>query len=220
MFAGRPLMQPDNGTRKDLDEDRAPRALGRGLEDVSHLFLSAAGETSRKSHEDVPAEPSAAGTAPRPRVAVLRGGTALSKEQLIATLVECRDALEEGVRACEARVACDPYGEIDMLALDRFGRLSVVDVDTSLGDGLLLRGISHVEWVTRNLATLRHMFQTTALDPSRPARLILVAPRFSRVLTSALRQLASPPIACFKYHTIASFGGTGLFFEPLDHRDD
>jgi hypothetical protein len=220
MLAGRQLMPPDNGTRKDLDEDRAARALGRGLEDVSHLFLSAAGETSRKGHEDVPPEPSAAGAAPRPRVAVLRGGTALSKEQLIATLVECRDALEEGIRACEARVVCDPYGEIDILALDRFGRLCVVDVDTLVGDGLLLRGISHVEWATRNLATLRRLFQTTALDLSRPARLILVAPRYSRVLTSALRQLAGPPIVCFKYHAVASFGGTGVFFEPLDDQDD
>src|SRR5207247_7067285 len=108
-------------------------------------------------------------------------------DQLKAVLLECRDALEEGMRTLGTAVSCGPYGEIDLLALDRFNRLTVVEVDTTLGDGLLLRGISHVDWVTRNLANVRRIYQTWSIDSGGQPRVFLVAPRFSRLLTSAIR---------------------------------
>ena len=210
-------MPRDNGTPAGPD---TTRALGRGLEDISHLFLSTTGETSARAPIDESmSEPSSGSSATRARVAVLRPGTALARDQLTAVLLEYRDALEEGMRTLAAAVSCGPYGEIDLLALDRFNRLTVVEVDTTQGDSLLLRGISHVDWVTRNLATVQRLYQSSWIDSVGQPRLFLVAPRFSRILTSAIRQLTAPQVVCFKYHTVASFGGAGLFIERLDDED-
>lgn len=214
----------DNHSPSELRADRSTKALGRGLEDISHFFLSASSAPAqtgaRTRVEDLAPEPGAGRPAARAGVAVIRPGTALAKDQLTATLLECQDALEHGMRALGAGVSCSPYGQIDLLTLDRIDRLTVVDVDATDGDGLLLRGISHVHWVARNVANVKRMFQKWAIDASRPPRLILVAPRFSPSLKSAVRQLTGPEIACFRYHPVESFSGTGIFIERACEEDD
>jgi len=200
--------------REDSGSGRPVRTLGRGLEDVSHLFLTATEEKGARvespATERTPGRP-----AVRAGVAVLRRGVGLSKDQLTATLVECQDALESGMRALGASVSCSPFGEIDLLALDRCNQLTIVDIETSVGDGLLIRGISHVDWVVRNAANVRRMYQNWPIDCSERPRLILVAPRFSLSLRSALRQLTGPRVTCFRYHPVAIYGGTSILVEPL-----
>ncbi len=211
---------PDNGSPSERGLDRTTKALGRGLEEISHLFLSPASKTGVRTPVDDLAPEQPAGRPPaRAGVAVLRPGTGLPKDQLTATLLECQDALEGGMRAFGAAVSCSPCGEIDLLAMDCLNQLTVIDVDTTLGDSLLLRGISHVDWVMRNLTNVRRMFQKWQIDFSGQPRLVLVAPRFSPFLTSAIRQLNGPKVACFRYHTIATFGGTGILIERVSGED-
>jgi hypothetical protein len=196
---------------------RPTRPLGRGLEDVSHLFLSAARETpAHAGVEDLAIEPPAP---VRAGVAVLRPGATLIKDQLMATLLECQNALENGMRALEAAVSCGPYGEIDLLALDACNRLTVVDADTTPGDGLLLRGMGHIDWVTRNAAIVRRMCTNWPIDSAQSPRLILVAPRFSPLLRAAVRQ-TGPQVACYRYLPVAIFGRTAILVERLRDDDD
>ena len=117
-----------------------------------------------------------------------------------------------------AAVPCRPYGEIDLLGLDCFDRLTVVEIDTSAGDLSLVRGISHVDWVSRNLATLQRLYPRATIDGSQEPRLVLVVPRWSPTLRSAVRQLASSRVACVRYHTVAMPNGTGILLEAF--RDD
>src|SRR5262249_49406122 len=143
---------PDNGSPSERGLDRTPKALGRGLGEISHLFLSPATQTSPPPQTSpttqTPAPPPVDAVAPeqpagrppaRAGVAVLRPGAGLPKDQVTATLLECQDALEGGMRAFGAAVSCSPYGEIDLLAMDCLNQLTVIDVDTTLGDSLLLR---------------------------------------------------------------------------------
>jgi hypothetical protein len=217
---------------------RSNRALGRGLEDISHLFLSvpppeqpvARGREqpvlatreqpatfSRKPPGDVVAEQHAAPPPSRPRagLGVLRPGAVLTRDQLIATLLECGDALEQGMRALGVAVSCSPYGTIDVIAVDRYNQLTVIDVDTAVGDGLLPRGISHVDWATRNMTTVRRMFEKWAIDACGPLRLALVAPAFSPSVRGALRQIKGTHITCFRYLTATTSGGTAVLFEQV-----
>ena len=101
------------------------------------------------------------------------------------------------------------------MALDSLKQLTVIDVDTTPGDALLLRGISHVDWVARNVPNLRRMYQKCAIDSPQQPRLLLVAPAFSPILRSAVRQLTRPMVTCFKYHAVAIFDGTGIVLEQL-----
>ena len=145
---------------------------------------------------------------------MLRPGVALGKDQLTATLAECQDALEPGLRILGAAVPCSPHTEIDVLAVDRRNRLTIVDVETTLDDRLLLRGIGHVDWAVCNLANLGRMYPACAIDAGLQPRLMLVAPAFSQLHASALRQLTGPAVRCFIYHTVVVSDRPGIFIEP------
>jgi Holliday junction resolvase-like predicted endonuclease len=199
---------------------RAARPLGRGLEDVSHFFFPGTSEGGGPAPpSDRATERDDARPAIRAGAAVLRPRDTISRELLTATLRECQSALEENLRVIDARFPCHPYGEIDLLAVDRANVLTIIDVDTVLGDGLLLRGTSHVDWIVRNLAHVRRMYQASSIDFSRQPRLVFVAPKFS-FLQGAVRQIAGLDIRCFKYQAVELSGGTGILFERLRSEDE
>lgn len=198
----------------------AARSLGRGLEEVSHLFLSRPAATpAGEPTGDGATEPAPARPGSRSGVGVLRPGASLTKDQLLATLRECRGALTGSLTAIGPGVSCGQYGDIDLLALDGTQQLAIIDVDTAAGDGLLLRGISHVDWIVLNLALVQRLYPEWAIDRSRPPRLLLVAPRFSPLMRSAIRQITRPAISCFRYREVELSGRTGIFVECLDGED-
>jgi hypothetical protein len=170
------------------------------------------------------ASAAAAGRPGRPDVrlgaAVLRPGAPITKDQLIATLRECQGALEEEMRTIDVRVPGYEGDDIDLLALDRTRQLTIVDVSVANGDELLQRGLSHVDWVARHIAIVQRMYPEWAINYTRPARLILVAPRFPPRLRNALRQAAFSAAACYRYHVVDLAGGAGILFERLGDAGD
>jgi hypothetical protein len=188
---------------------RAVRSLGRRSEDAPHVFLAQPADVPR-TPQPAPAQPASPASA-----VLLRSAEPLSRDQLTATLTECPGALEDSMRVIDACIPCDPCGEIDLLAVDRVHRLTIIDLETTLGEWLLLRGISHVDWVARNLPNLRRMYPELRIEFSRPPRLLLIAPRFSPFLRSAVRQITQPEITCVRYHGLELSGGPGIFFEPI-----
>ena len=197
--------------------DRAAGPLGRGLEDISHLFLSL--ETRDPRARELAGErvSQRARLNPEPKAGtvLLRPCRPLTRDQLVATLTEFRGALEDDMRAIDANLSCHPYGEIDLLAADGANRLAIIDIETSAADVLLVRGISHVEWVMRNVANVRRMYQGLAIDFSLPPRLFLVAPQFSPLARSVVHQITRPEINCVRYHVMAVYDRTGVLFEHV-----
>jgi hypothetical protein len=197
-------------------EKRASRPLGRGLEDISYLFLSSA--AAAPSGDEV-GEAASDQTAVQPTsltvLSVLRRGTPLTKGQLTATLSECQSALTEDLLAIGEGIVCSPYGEIDLLAVDHTYRLTIIDVQTMLDDALVARGLSHVDWATRNLPTVKRLYPNWVIDESRQPRLVLVAPRFSLALRSGIRQISTPAISCFRYCEVELSGQAGILVERI-----
>jgi hypothetical protein len=190
------------------NQKRPARPLGRGLEEISHLFLSTPPAIAPDERfVDRTAVPAAHG--------IVRSGVPLTKKQVVAALGESRSAVTDDMIAIGAGIVCSPYGEIDLLALDSSHRLMVIDVQITLDDGLVARGLSHVDWVVRNVGTVRRLYPDWAIDPSRQPRLALVAPRFSLALRSGVRQIAAPAIACFRYCEVELSGETGLLVERV-----
>ena len=194
---------------------RAARPLGRGLEDVSHFFMSQTQARAREIIGDRASEGAPVRPVTRTGVVLLRPGQPLTGDQLTAALKECPGALEDNLRVIDARVACSPCGEIDLLALDRADQLTIIDVETTRGDELLLRGVSHVDWVVRNVANMRRMYPGCRIDFPRQPRLFLIASRFSPCLRSAVRLITRPDIRCLRYHGVEISDGTGIFFEHV-----
>src|SRR5262249_33982996 len=153
--------------------------LGRGLEDVSHLFLS----------QRVP-EPERSSPPPAPRggVTLLRAAS-VSKERLVGALKEFSGALQDGLKPIDANIPCSPGGDIDLLGRSRSSQLTTTDADPTANDSLLLRGMSHFDWVVRNMPNLRRMYREHAVNFSLQPRLVLLAPQFSVLVQSGARQV-------------------------------
>jgi hypothetical protein len=185
------------------------RPLGRGLEDVSRVFLSQPGETRVLPARPQPRAESASNTV------LLRPVAQVSREQVAAALREFEGALEEGLRCIDSDVACGPCGEIDLLAVDRAGRLTVVDFDTTASDELLVRGLGHADWAAGNVPNLRRMFRGVAINFSLPPRLLLLAPQFSDRMRCAGRQVSGLQIGWIRYQLVDLLGRPGILLEAL-----
>lgn len=200
--------QNDNADAKGLHGG----PLGRGLEHVSHLFLSP------KPGDAAPPYPepeSSAPAGPRRNAVVLRP-VQLARDRLAAILpLDWSGALEDGLRTLDARIPCHPCGEIDVLAVDRTSKLTIIDFDTTLNDGLLLRGLGHFDWVVRNVQNIQRMFPAQTIDAALPPRVVLLAPQFSAVLRRVMRQFTHPQVQWFRYHTVDTPAGVAMLFEPV-----
>jgi hypothetical protein len=191
------------------------KPLGRGLEDVSHLFLSpptgeasASDRAAARSSERSPPPGSRAGIA-------LLQPSAVTRDRLAGALMEFDGALEQGLRAFDAKIPCHPCGEIGLLAVDRASQLTIIDFEIAFDDALLLRGIGHFDWIVRNMPNVQRMYREQPVNFSLPPRLFLLAPQFSPLLRSVARQITRPQIHWVRFHTVNASAGPGILFEPV-----
>jgi len=196
-------------------EFSSEKRLARGLEDVSHLFLSPTSarpsikpREKNSSPECLP--PESAG----PKMSIpLRPHPKVDRELLISLLNTNAAVLEDGLRSIDKGVPCNPYGTIDLLALDRRNQLCIAIVDNDPSDHSLLRGIGFVEWIERNSSIVKRMYTGQDIDFSAPPRVLLVAPDFSPLLESASQRIESPKIRCFRYRAATIADSVGILFE-------
>jgi hypothetical protein len=207
--------QPESGGSGPPDAGRSGRPLGRGLEDVSHVFLSqkadeaGLGPSGRRMERPTPHDSTAANTL------LLQPAAHITREQVAAALKEFEGAIEAGLTGIDAGIPCAPSGEIDFLAVDRASQLTIIDFDTTPSDELLIRGLSHFDWIVGNIPNLRRMFRGQAINFSVQPRVILLAPQFSPRLRCVARQITRPHISWVRYHFVETPGRPGIFFEPL-----
>jgi hypothetical protein len=198
---------------------RPAKPLGRGLEDISHLFLSQGAALPRASDRPENSEMTRAAAVPPQPPVVLSPSGALTLGQLAVALTESHDALGERLKVIDAGITCGACGEIDLLAADSVNRLAIIDIETNRGDAILVRALSHIAWMARSTALTRRMYQGRMIDFARQPRLFLVAPRFSAPLISAVSQVTHTEIRCFRYYGVNISGGVGIVFEQVNSDD-
>ncbi len=203
----------------------AEKPLGRGLEDISHLFLSqrtgGAPATDGALAIERPlgersgrAEPHDREPESQDRTVLLQPQMPVTRDKLAAILRGLEGALEDGLRGIDAAVPCQPCGEIDVLAVDRTNQLTIIDFEPTPHDGVLVRGIGHFHWIVDNLPLVRRMYADQGINFSVQPRIFLLAPQFSPLLRSCARQIARPRINWVRYHVVNVSGGPGVLFEP------
>jgi hypothetical protein len=213
------LDQPPYSTGAAEDAEQTEKPLGRGLEQISHLFLSH--RTNASSIGDIPTvrlpepAPPAEPASPAARVTLLQPSVSVSKDRVVAVLKDNPGALEEGLRVIDIFVPCHPHSDIHLLALNRANQLTAIDLETSLNDALVLRGFAHLDWLKHNLPNIRRMYPQQSIALSSQPRLFLIAPRFSALALNAARQLTQMQIHCVRYQAFDIGGGLGISFEPI-----
>ena len=211
--------QKAEGSITAYDAERSDKPLGRGLEQISHLFLSRRASDLRAGDQTPGRLPESTTlqTPERPptRLLSLQPNASVTKTHLAAMFKEVQGALEDGLRVVDTSVPCHPYGEIDLLAVDRTNRLTVIDFETDISDALLVRGIAHLDWIVHNFSNVRRMHPGYAINvPSQP-RLFLLAPKFSSLMLSVARHLNQLQIEWVRYHVLETGDVTGIFFEVI-----
>jgi hypothetical protein len=209
-------MQKKEIAEAPLEENRrTEKRLARGLEDVSHLFLSQSPDRPAEKSENPDALPPQAPSEPAsPNTPfLLHASPAVNRDLILSFLHRSAAVLEEGMRVIDANVPCNPFGFIDLVAVDSQDQLSIINVDIVQNDESLLRGIAHFDWVARNTPIVRRMYQGRVINFSAQPRLFLVAPGFSPLLKCVAQRSTSPKVCCFAYRTAAMPGGIGILFE-------
>ena len=188
----------------------------RGLDQVSHLFLSQMAErASRDRRQNEPERPIPDRKDSQPYTIVLRASGAVTRKQLLSVLAEQTAVLEEGMKIIDANLPCETPGDIELLALDGANQLAVIEVDDKPDEGLLFHGMAHLDWVVANVPLLRRMYQGQVINFSLQPRLFLVAPDFSPLFRCAMRQMRALQIHCVRYHAVDLVGSAGIFCERI-----
>jgi len=196
---------------------RLDRPLGRGLEDISHLFQSGRRSEAIANEPRSGGSPHDVATSSSPGAVLLGRRMSLTRDQFAPLLKQFHGALEEGLTSIDSEIACPPpYGQIDLLGLSRSNQLTIIDFNTNADDGLLVRGIGQVDWVTRNLPIIRRLYPSHTINYSLPPALLLVAPRFSAALRSVARQVLCPTIKWIRYCALESPVGLAISFERVE----
>ena len=192
---------------------RTEKRPARGLEDVSHLFLSQPADklVGKSETPDVrlAREPSEQIQSPF----LLHDSPAVSRELILGFLNSTVAVLEEGLRAIDANIPCNPFGVIDLVAVDSQDQLCIINVDVVQKDESILRGIACSDWMVHNTPIVRRMYHGRVIIFSSQPRLFLVAPGFSPALQCVAQRSTSPKVRCFAYRTVAMPGGIGILFE-------
>ena len=209
------MEQPEPGGGAGVG--RTERPLGRGLEDVSHVFLSQKGDPGEgEAGGGWRAERPFPRQEPAPGALLLRPATAqVTRERIAAALKEFAGALEEGLRVIDGDIACEPSGAIDLLAVDRASQLTIIDFETTPSDEILIRGLGHFDWLVRNQLNVRRMLRGQAINFSLEPRLFLLAPQFSARVRCVARLIPRPRMDWVRYHFLETPGRPGIFFEAL-----
>jgi len=211
-----PQQQPTDSTGPQ-DAEQSDKPLGRGLEEISHLFLSH--RTIGPQVGDVLAprlpEPQVQSSPQATHTKLLRPSESVSKDRLVTVLKDCPGALEEGLRVIDAFIPCHPHSDISVLALNRANQLTAIDLETGISDTLILRGLGHMDWLKHNLTNIRRMYPQQNIALSAQPRVLLIAPRFSALSLHAARQLAPLQIHCIRYHAFDVGSSTGISFEAI-----
>ncbi len=193
---------------------RADKRSSRGLEDVSHLFLS---QSLNKPTEKAVTPGTAPASAPSERAQnevpfLLHDSPTVNRESLLSLLNGTAAVLEEGLRVIDSNIPCDPFGSIDLVAVDSENRFCIINIDVSQKDESLLRGIACFDWVVRNIPIVRRMYQGRVVNFSAQPRLFLVAPGFSPLAQCVAQRSTSPKVCCLSYRTVTMPGGVGILF--------
>ena len=200
---------------KDEESSEQHLRVGRGLDQVSHLFLSHVAERAARGRSGNGSELPEHAQENQPLELVRRAPRAPERERLVSLFHEQPEALKEGLKVIDADLPCETPSNVELVALDTTNRLAIIDVEDKPNDSLLLRGMAHLDWVVGNAALLRRIYREQPINYSLQPQLFLVAPDFSPLFRFAIRHMRSLQIQCIKYDTVVLPAGTGIFCEHL-----
>jgi len=110
------------------------------------------------------------------------------------------DLIETGLRFVD-RQRRTSDGRLDVLLVDSGGAIVVAELKVVEDDGMLIQALDYYDYVTSNREALARVYTAAKVEPTQPARLLLVAPSFSVTLLNRVKWF-DLPISLFAYRCI------------------
>lgn len=196
---------------------RTDKHLARSLEDVSYLFLS--GKNAGATPPDEFSGDSKGKVLPHPGVRPIflleDQYQTLPKDSLISLLNSNACMLEGGLKAIDTNIPMDSVSPVDLVAVDKFNKLCLIDIDVSGSDTLLLRGMCHFDWFVRNVPIVRRMYNSLVIDFSAHPRIFFVAPKFSATFRCTAQRITCTQIHCHVWHIAGGSEEDGILLTPI-----
>jgi len=101
-------------------------------------------------------------------------------EDLVRTGAEL---IEEGLKYIDHQKVTD-RGRMDVLMVDSGKSIVVAELKINEDDNMLFQGLDYFDYVSTNIEAFARIYKGFGIDPTKPARLLLIAPSFSQTLIS------------------------------------
>ncbi|MBI4590849.1 MAG: hypothetical protein HY725_18655 [Candidatus Rokubacteria bacterium] len=140
----------------------------------------------------------------------------LTDREELASLVEANlPALEPGLSLLDRRF---PAGEVpvDLLALDPRRRLVLCLIGSGSNPAMLLQALEAYGWCRENGPMLGRLFPDARIDTALPARIYLLAPRFTDRVRRTARSLGPLSPVLVESRCLEVNGARGVCFEPVE----
>src|SRR3989441_3793463 len=135
-----------------------------------------------------------------------------SFERLVAENVE---GIEPGLKIVDSRLLLG-QAAIDLVGLDAKGSLTLIALDFSADEGLLLRVMDAYSWCLEYPDTLRRLYPMAQLSTSRPPRILFIVERLTDSFLRRIKQLSFLEIDCLEFRHLEVNGASVVYFDHVE----
>jgi hypothetical protein len=135
-----------------------------------------------------------------------------SLERLVAENVE---GIEPGLKIVDSRLLLG-QAAIDLVGLDAKGSLTLIALDFSADEGLLLRVMDAYSWCLEYPDTLRRLYPMAQLSTSRPPRILFIVERLTDSFLRRIKQLSFLEIDCLEFRHLEVNGASVVYFDHVE----
>jgi len=130
----------------------------------------------------------------------------ISEPKLESLIMSDIESVEEGLVVLGNQISTS-VGELDILAVDEDGILTIFELKVVEAEKQLLQGLRYLDWINSKITWISKAFSSERkihIDDSVIPRLILIAPSFSSHMLTAIKYIDSIYIDLYEYDVISS----------------
>ncbi|MCM8779996.1 MAG: PilZ domain-containing protein [Candidatus Omnitrophica bacterium] len=136
-----------------------------------------------------------------------------NKHEILEILLANLEKIESDLRVIDKNIDLPDSGKLDVLCIDSFGALSIIQLLIEEDENVLVRALKHYDWVLRHMDVLGKIYRFKFNHNLRP-RVILIAPHFSDPFKRLIESVsAMVNIAIFEYACLESKDSKGIFLK-------
>ncbi|MCM8763090.1 MAG: endonuclease NucS [Candidatus Omnitrophica bacterium] len=137
------------------------------------------------------------------------------KTEIMNLLLSNINRIEQDLRFIDKNIDLPDTGRIDILCLDSYGALVIVEISTEENENILVMALKHYDWILRHIEILNKIYRVGINQNLKP-RLILIAPHFSEAFKRLIGSVAPIiNIMILEYNCIESHENRGLFLKKV-----